>query len=111
MRPIILALPKGRILDEAAAVFARAGHDLAPVFADSRRLMSTGRLPCQRRADDGHPNKLIGRPAVHSRSLDARGGGHWPLRPADRQLRAIGKHHHAAVFAIRLNPRNRFQAH
>ncbi len=39
MRPIILALPKGRILDEAAAVFARAGHDLSPVFGDSRRLV------------------------------------------------------------------------
>jgi len=38
-RPIILALPKGRILDEAAAVFARAGHDLSPVFGDSRRLV------------------------------------------------------------------------
>jgi ATP phosphoribosyltransferase len=39
MRPIILALPKGRILEEAAAVFARAGYDLSPVFADSRRLV------------------------------------------------------------------------
>jgi ATP phosphoribosyltransferase len=39
VRPIILALPKGRILDEAAAVFARAGHDLSPVFGDSRRLV------------------------------------------------------------------------
>ena len=38
-RPIILALPKGRILEESAAVFARAGHDLAPVFGDSRRLI------------------------------------------------------------------------
>lgn len=38
-RPIILALPKGRILDEAAKVFARVGYDLAPVFADSRRLV------------------------------------------------------------------------
>nr|HEX4318761.1 ATP phosphoribosyltransferase [Kofleriaceae bacterium] len=38
-RPIILALPKGRIVDEAAAVFARAGYDLAPVFADTRRLV------------------------------------------------------------------------
>lgn len=37
-RPIILALPKGRILEEAAAVFARAGYDLSPVFGDSRRL-------------------------------------------------------------------------
>jgi ATP phosphoribosyltransferase len=39
IRPIILALPKGRILEESAAVFARAGHDLQPVFGDSRRLI------------------------------------------------------------------------
>lgn len=39
MRPIILALPKGRILDEAAALFAKAGHDLSPVFSDGRRLV------------------------------------------------------------------------
>ncbi|HWU85631.1 MAG TPA: ATP phosphoribosyltransferase [Kofleriaceae bacterium] len=39
MRPVILALPKGRILDETAAVFARAGYDLSPVFGDSRRLV------------------------------------------------------------------------
>lgn len=38
-RPIILALPKGRILDETAAVFARAGYDLSPVFGDSRKLV------------------------------------------------------------------------
>jgi ATP phosphoribosyltransferase len=38
-RPVILAMPKGRILDEAGAVFARAGFDLAPVFEDSRRLV------------------------------------------------------------------------
>jgi len=38
-KPIVLALPKGRILDEAAAVFAKAGYDLSPVFADSRRLV------------------------------------------------------------------------
>jgi ATP phosphoribosyltransferase len=38
-RPVILALPKGRILDEAAGIFARAGYDLAPVFGDSRRLV------------------------------------------------------------------------
>src|SRR5499427_3122897 len=36
---MILALPKGRILDEAAAVFARAGHDLSSVLGDSRRLV------------------------------------------------------------------------
>ncbi|MBX3158333.1 MAG: ATP phosphoribosyltransferase [Deltaproteobacteria bacterium] len=39
MRPIILALPKGRILEEAAEIFARAGHDLSVVFGDSRRLV------------------------------------------------------------------------
>jgi ATP phosphoribosyltransferase len=37
--PIIVALPKGRILEEAAAVFGRAGHDLSPVLGDSRRLV------------------------------------------------------------------------
>ena len=39
MRPIILALPKGRILEEAAAVFARAGYDLAPVMENTRKLV------------------------------------------------------------------------
>lgn len=39
MNPIVLALPKGRILDEAAKVFARAGYDLSPVFGDSRKLV------------------------------------------------------------------------
>ncbi len=38
-RPIILALPKGRILDDTARVFSRAGYDLSPVFADSRKLV------------------------------------------------------------------------
>lgn len=38
-RPVIVALPKGRILDEAAEVFARAGYDLSPVFGDSRKLV------------------------------------------------------------------------
>ncbi|HEY4238701.1 MAG TPA: ATP phosphoribosyltransferase [Kofleriaceae bacterium] len=38
-RPVILALPKGRILDDAAAVFARAGYDLSPVFGDHRKLV------------------------------------------------------------------------
>ena len=38
-RPIVLALPKGRILDEAAQVFARAGYDLSPVFGDNRKLV------------------------------------------------------------------------
>lgn len=38
-RPIILALPKGRIMEESAAVFARAGYDLSPVLGDSRKLV------------------------------------------------------------------------
>ena len=38
-RPIILALPKGRILEEAAAVFGRAGYDLSPVLAETRKLV------------------------------------------------------------------------
>ena len=37
--PLVLALPKGRILEEAAAIFARAGHDLSPVLGDSRKLV------------------------------------------------------------------------
>lgn len=32
-------MPKGRILDDAAKIFSRAGYDLAPVFSDSRRLV------------------------------------------------------------------------
>jgi ATP phosphoribosyltransferase len=38
-RPIILALPKGRILEEAAAVFGRAGYDLSPVLGETRKLV------------------------------------------------------------------------
>ncbi|MEZ4360960.1 MAG: ATP phosphoribosyltransferase [Kofleriaceae bacterium] len=37
--PISLALPKGRILQESAALLARAGYDLSPVLGDSRRLV------------------------------------------------------------------------
>ena len=33
------ALPKGRILEESAALFARAGYDLSPVLGDSRKLI------------------------------------------------------------------------
>jgi ATP phosphoribosyltransferase len=44
-RPVILALPKGRIMEESAALFARAGYDLSPVFADNRKLVhECGRL-------------------------------------------------------------------
>lgn len=38
-RPIILAAPKGRILEDGAKIFARAGYDLSPVLGDSRRLV------------------------------------------------------------------------
>ena len=38
-RPIVLALPKGRILEEAAEVFARAGYDLSPVLGNTRKLI------------------------------------------------------------------------
>ena len=38
-RPLILALPKGRIMEDTAKVFARAGYDLSPVFADNRKLV------------------------------------------------------------------------
>lgn len=34
-----LALPKGRILEEAAAIFARAGYDLSPALGDTRKLV------------------------------------------------------------------------
>jgi ATP phosphoribosyltransferase len=39
MKPVVLALPKGRILEEAAAVFLRAGYDLSPVLGSSRKLI------------------------------------------------------------------------
>jgi ATP phosphoribosyltransferase len=38
-RPLVAALPKGRILDQAARLFQRAGYDLAPVFDGSRKLI------------------------------------------------------------------------
>lgn len=37
--PLVLAMPKGRIMEEAAAVFARAGYDLSPVMANGRKLV------------------------------------------------------------------------
>jgi ATP phosphoribosyltransferase len=37
--PLRLALPKGRILDEATALFGRAGIDLSPVKANARKLV------------------------------------------------------------------------
>ncbi|MEZ4365320.1 MAG: ATP phosphoribosyltransferase [Kofleriaceae bacterium] len=38
-RPLVLALPKGRILTAAASLFAGAGYDLAEVLAPSRKLI------------------------------------------------------------------------
>lgn len=38
-RPLIAAMPKGRILEEAAELFGRAGYDLDPIFASSRKLI------------------------------------------------------------------------
>ena len=40
--PLILALPKGRILEETAAVFGRAGYDLSPALSELV-IMLTGR--------------------------------------------------------------------
>lgn len=37
--PIILALPKGRLADEAVALFSRAGYDISSVLGESRRLV------------------------------------------------------------------------
>jgi ATP phosphoribosyltransferase len=39
MTPLRLALPKGRVLDEAVALFGRAGVDLSAVKDGSRRLV------------------------------------------------------------------------
>ena len=36
---LVLAVPKGRILEETAAIFARAGYDLSPALGDSRKLV------------------------------------------------------------------------
>lgn len=39
MRPLVLALPKGRIHEEAVELFSRAGFDLRATLADTRRLV------------------------------------------------------------------------
>ena len=39
MKPVVLAMPKGRILDEAVIIFARAGYDLSPLTTNSRKLI------------------------------------------------------------------------
>ena len=38
-RPVVLAMPKGRILDEASEVFLRAGYDLSSLKSNTRRLI------------------------------------------------------------------------
>ncbi len=38
-RPLILAMPKGRIAKEAARLFAAAGFDISVIFDSSRRLV------------------------------------------------------------------------
>ena len=38
-RPIVLALPKGRVLEESVALFKKAGYDLSPVMRQSRLLV------------------------------------------------------------------------
>jgi ATP phosphoribosyltransferase len=38
-KPLVLALPKGRVLDEAVEIFARARYDLSPVQGDTRKLV------------------------------------------------------------------------
>src|SRR6476469_118013 len=44
-QPLTLAVPKGRVLDEAVELFARAGIDLRAVKEKSRRLMHEVRSP------------------------------------------------------------------
>jgi ATP phosphoribosyltransferase len=44
-RRLVVALPKGRVLEEAVAVFGRAGFDLRATLGDTRRLVhDLGRL-------------------------------------------------------------------
>ena len=38
-RPLVLALPKGRVLEEAVSVFGRAGYDLSAAMGDTRALV------------------------------------------------------------------------
>jgi ATP phosphoribosyltransferase len=39
VRPLVLAMPKGRVLEEAVALFARAGYDLHATLGDTRLLV------------------------------------------------------------------------
>lgn len=38
-RPLVVAIPKGRILEDAVRVFASAGYDISPALESSRRLV------------------------------------------------------------------------
>lgn len=38
-KPLILALPKGRILEQSIEIFGRAGYDLSSVLSKSRKLV------------------------------------------------------------------------
>jgi ATP phosphoribosyltransferase len=38
-QPLVLALPKGRVHEEAVALFARAGFDLRPTLGETRKLV------------------------------------------------------------------------
>jgi ATP phosphoribosyltransferase len=38
-RPLVLAMPKGRILEQAIPMFGRAGFDLSPLAGKSRKLV------------------------------------------------------------------------
>lgn len=39
MARLVLAMPKGRILEEAVGLFGKAGHDLRELLGDSRKLV------------------------------------------------------------------------
>jgi len=38
-RPLVIALPKGRVMKEAVDLFGKAGYDLSPVLGKSRKLV------------------------------------------------------------------------
>lgn len=38
-RPLVVAMPKGRIMKESAELLSDAGYDISPVFDDSRKLV------------------------------------------------------------------------
>ncbi len=38
-RPVVVGIPKGRILKDAATLFGRAGYDLSAALSESRRLV------------------------------------------------------------------------